>query len=156
MRYQVPQFIEVEDKIFGPLTIKQFIFVAGGIGICFIIYNIANSFYLALPFMLVIGGVSAALAFYKINSRPLLDILESASKYLFASRLYIWQKKDKKINNSTTDQIPTNQHSNFIVPRISESRLKDLAWSLDINETIHSKESRKTQGRESFSDSFKI
>ena len=27
MQYQVPQFIEVEDKIFGPLTFKQFLYI---------------------------------------------------------------------------------------------------------------------------------
>ena len=37
MEYQVPQFIEVEDKIFGPFTLKQFIYVAGGVGLCAIL-----------------------------------------------------------------------------------------------------------------------
>ncbi|TSC61742.1 MAG: SsrA-binding protein, partial [Parcubacteria group bacterium Athens0416_74] len=32
MQFQVPQFIEVEDKIVGPLTFKQFVFIAGGLG----------------------------------------------------------------------------------------------------------------------------
>ena len=32
MRFQVPQFIEIESKIFGPLTFKQFIYLAGGGG----------------------------------------------------------------------------------------------------------------------------
>jgi hypothetical protein len=39
MRFQVPQFIEVEDKIFGPLTVKQFIYLAGGAGLVFILYH---------------------------------------------------------------------------------------------------------------------
>ena len=39
MRFQVPQFIEVEDKIFGPLTLKQFIYVFGGGGLCFVFYT---------------------------------------------------------------------------------------------------------------------
>ena len=39
MRFQVPQFIEIEDKIFGPLTIKQFIYIAGGAGLCFILFR---------------------------------------------------------------------------------------------------------------------
>jgi len=32
MRFEVPQFIEVEDKIFGPFTWKQFIYLMGGEG----------------------------------------------------------------------------------------------------------------------------
>ena len=45
MQFQVPQFIEIEDKIFGPLTFKQFIYLAGGGGLCFLLYTI-------LPFFL--------------------------------------------------------------------------------------------------------
>ena len=40
MRFQVPQFIEVEDKIFGPLTLKQFLYTAGGAAVGFIIWSI--------------------------------------------------------------------------------------------------------------------
>ena len=38
MDYQVPQFIEVEDKLVGPLTFKQFVYLAGGAGICVILF----------------------------------------------------------------------------------------------------------------------
>ena len=38
MRFQVPQFIEVEDKIFGPLTFKQFVYVTGGVGLAVILF----------------------------------------------------------------------------------------------------------------------
>ena len=33
MRFEVPQFVDIEDKIFGPLTFKQFIYIAGGAGV---------------------------------------------------------------------------------------------------------------------------
>ncbi len=33
MRFEVPQFIDVEDKIFGPFTFKQFLYLAGGAGL---------------------------------------------------------------------------------------------------------------------------
>ena len=55
MRYQVPQFIDVEDKIFGPLTLKQFLYVAGGSGFSFIIWSILPT-YLAIPIALPILG----------------------------------------------------------------------------------------------------
>ena len=37
MQFQVPQFIEIEDKIIGPFTVKQFIYLVGGAGMDFII-----------------------------------------------------------------------------------------------------------------------
>lgn len=156
MRYQVPQFIEVEDKIFGPLTVKQFVFLAGGAGMCFIIYYLTGSFSVALPFMVVIGCFSAGLAFYKVNSRPLLEVIEYAVKYLLTNRLYIWQKRDKKINTSSSADLLAREYNNFTVPKISESKLKDLAWSLDINETIYSKDTQKLHTKESLRDSFRM
>ena len=48
MRFQVPQFIEVEDKIFGPLTLKQFIYLAGAGGLVFVLWRV-------LPLFVAIG-----------------------------------------------------------------------------------------------------
>ena len=56
MRFQVPQFIDIEDKIFGPLTFKQFVYLAGGGGLAFLIYK-SVPFMLALPLMLAVIGL---------------------------------------------------------------------------------------------------
>ena len=93
MRFQVPQFIEVEDKIFGPLTLKQFVYLAGAGGVLFIllkIFPVIVAVFLAIP----IVALAVALAFYKVNDRPFVFALESAFKYLLSNRLYIWKSKD--------------------------------------------------------------
>lgn len=155
MRYQVPQFIEVEDKIIGPLTFKQFAYVMGGAGVCFIIYKVVHPFMLGLPFMLIAGGISASFAFYKVNNRPLIDVLEAAFKYMLTKRLYIWQKVDKLPEKTIADQMLGPSQSSILVPKISNSKLKDLAWSLDINETIYSNETKKLQNRDSLQQTLK-
>src|SRR3954468_7224123 len=95
MRFQVPQFIEVEDKIIGPFTLKQFIFMAGGAGLSFLIYT-TLPVYLSFPLIFIILAFSAALAFYKINKRfPFIYMVEAATKYFFGSKLYIWRKQDQ-------------------------------------------------------------
>ncbi len=146
MRYQVPQFIEVEDKIFGPFTFKQFIFMAGGAGLCFIAYRSLPLLW-AILIMIPAGGFAAALAFYRPNNRPFINTIESAFNYFITQKLYIWRKIDKKIEPKTATEIIEATKSSLSVPRLSESRLKDLAWSLDINETIYSRQSGKLQGR---------
>ena len=75
MRYQVPQFIEVEDKIFGPFTFKQFIYIVGGGGMAFIFYKFLNIF-IAVPFIAASLGFGFALAFYKVNGKPFIDVVE--------------------------------------------------------------------------------
>ncbi len=130
MKYQVPQFIEVEDKVVGPLTIKQAIYLAGGIGMSFIAYTYLHIF-LALPVIATIVTLSLALAFYKVNNKPFVDFLESVFVYYTKSRLYIWKKEEKPL---TPEKIEEKKVEQLFVPRMSESKLKELAWSLDINE----------------------
>ncbi|PJE74530.1 MAG: hypothetical protein COV01_00655 [Candidatus Taylorbacteria bacterium CG10_big_fil_rev_8_21_14_0_10_41_48] len=132
MRFQVPQFIEVEDKIFGPLTIKQFIYLVGGAGLSFLVYSIVGNFYISLVFILPIIMFAVALAFYKINNKPFINTVEAAFKYFFGEKLYIWKKVDKQVvakQNAETSDI-----SGFYVPKLSDSKLKDLTWSLDIKQ----------------------
>lgn len=144
MRYQVPQFIEVEDKIFGPLTLKQFIYLAGGGGLSFLAYvSIGNLFISAIP-IIVIMAVSASFAFYKVNSRPFIDVAESAFKYYLGSKLYIWKKSDKpRPSNTDTALKDAKNYASVMVPKISDSKLKDLTWSLDIKESMYSDRKQK-------------
>ncbi len=133
MRYQVPQFIEIEDKIIGPFTIKQFVYIVGGAGMCFIAYTYLP-FYLAILIIAIIAPLSLALAFYKINNKPFIDFLESAFLFYTKQNLYIWKKEDKKILPSEAKDVSAAQ---VYVPRLSDSRLKELSWSLDINENLN-------------------
>jgi len=144
MRYQVPQFIEVEDKIFGPLTLKQFIYLAGGGGISFVIYVLAGSLVLAFIPILIVMAISVSLAFYKVyNHFPLINIAESAFKYYKGSKLYIWKKEEKKKEKKEDLAKDTKNMASLMVPKISDSKLKDLAWSLDIKESIYSNKNQQ-------------
>lgn len=143
MRYQVPQFIEVEDKIFGPFTFKQFIYMAGGAGVCFMAYKLLPMFW-AILVMIPAAVVAAGLSFYKPNNRPMIEMLESAFNFAINNKLYIWRRVDKKVVKKDEMKVVS---ASVLVPKISESKLKDLAWSLDINETIYSRESGKLETR---------
>lgn len=145
MRYQVPQFIDVEDKIFGPLTFKQFVYVAGSAGMSFVIFKFVT-LIIALPIILAVMGFGLALAFYKVNNKPFIAIVESAIKYWGASKLYIWKKLQKKVEANASSE-NTKTVDGMLVPKLSDSKLKDLTWSLDINETIYSKEAKKLTTR---------
>lgn len=144
MRFQVPQFIEVEDKIFGPLTLKQFIYLVGGGGLSFLVYLFLNNLFLSIIPIAIIMGISVALAFYKLNNKPFVGVLEDAFKYLTGTKLYIWKKSETPPPQST--QAAVSQAKSFasvMVPKISDSKLKDLTWSLDIKESIYSNRNQK-------------
>jgi hypothetical protein len=128
MEYQVPQFIEVEDKIFGPFTLKQFVYVAGGVGLCAIVIlylPLVLGIIIALP----VAALTFALAFYKINNKPFVEIMEAAFNYYIGNHLYLW-KKEKNVVDAPVEALP-------IAPAnqgLTQSKLKDLAWSLDIKD----------------------
>jgi hypothetical protein len=134
MQFQVPQFIEVEDKIFGPLTFKQFVYVGGGLGADYILWRMLP-IYIAGPLMLGIAGLAAALAFFSYNGRPFILALESAFYYITHSRLYLWDNahKQKKV---AVANVRTERAPDLYIPKLSDSRLHELAWSLDIKERI--------------------
>lgn len=131
MRFQVPQFTDVEDRIFGPLTFKQFIYLAGSAGACVVFYYLIPFKIIAFMLMLPVVVLGIALAFYKINNRPFINAVESFFKYSVTSKLYIWKHEPKKL---TTMSTPKEFSSSFL-PKLSESKLKDLTWSLDVSET---------------------
>ena len=153
MQFQVPQFIEVEDKIFGPFTLRQFIYMAGGAGICFLLYKFLP-LLIAFPFILVAAAFSGALAFYRINNKPFIFVVEAAFKYFFAAKLYIWKKVDRRPDPALQKNMTPGEqaaedvrlgknYAGIMVPKISESKLKDLAWSLDIKESLYSNRNQR-------------
>lgn len=89
MQFQVPQYIDVEDHIVGPLTIRQFLYLATGFLIIFTSYFFLVM-WLWLPIALLVAGASFALALAKYNGRPLASILVAGFRYLSRPRTYAW------------------------------------------------------------------
>jgi len=130
MRFQVPQFTDVEDKIFGPLTLKQFIYLAGGGGIVVVLWNLLPTF-LAIILSLPVAGIAIALTFFKVNNRPFISMLESFFKYTVGQKLYVWKKEEKQaVPRARGVAAPQ-----ITLPHLSNSKLKDLAWSLDVTKS---------------------
>ncbi len=92
-KFQVPQFIETETKLIGPLTLKQFLFVAGGVSSVameFIILGTGIWFWvLALPTLAFFG----ALAWVKIDGQPFLNYLAYMLSYALGSKRYVYKPK---------------------------------------------------------------
>lgn len=91
MRFQLPQFIETEIKLVGPLTLKQFLWVAGGTAIIFLLFLISHGilfFALALPTAMIFLG----LAFIKIDGEPLLNYFAYGLTYLLRPKKYVFKQ----------------------------------------------------------------
>lgn len=146
MRHQVPQFIEVEDKIFGSLSFRQFLYLIGGIAVVVILY-LQFGFFLAVLVGAAPLGLGLALAFVKVNNRPFIYFLQSLLTFFMRGRLYLWRKQEKKPVPSST-RMEASSTQKLEAPRISESRLKELAWTLDIKESMYTDSSQVGSSRE--------
>lgn len=94
MQFNVPQFIEHEAKIVGPLTFKQFAFVGTAGAIALILYA-STPFYVFLTVTIILGSLAAALAFLKIGGISLPTFISNFLKFGSEPKIYIWQKKEQ-------------------------------------------------------------
>jgi len=111
MRFEVPQFIEIEDKIFGPLTWRQFVYVGGGVGAAVAMF-IVLPFFLFILFGLPLALISAALAFFPVNNRPFSFFLQAIYDYFRSKRLYLWRQR----STHTYSTSPQKTISDFGAP----------------------------------------
>ena len=135
MQFQVPQFIEVEDKVFGPFTFRQFVYIMGGVGAAYLIWRVLPHL-IAAPVAMGLLGLSGALAFMQWNGRPFIVALESGFYYFLRSKLYLWNNVRKEPKKKETPLEALDKKDNVYIPKLSDSRLHELAWSLDIKERI--------------------
>ncbi|PIR03431.1 MAG: hypothetical protein COV60_00360 [Candidatus Magasanikbacteria bacterium CG11_big_fil_rev_8_21_14_0_20_43_7] len=94
-QFVVPQFIDVEDQIIGPITTRQFlILLVAGITI-FIAYKYAD-LSLFIPVAAIVGSGAVVFSFVKVNGQPfhffLLNIIQTLKK----PSLRIWNKSYSK------------------------------------------------------------
>lgn len=138
MQFQVPQFIDVEDKIFGPLTFRQFVYVTGGAGFSYMLWRLLPQFA-SIPLIAIIGGLSAAMAFLQWNGQPFIIAVENGFYFLIHKKLYLWnntRSKAPKVSSAPAAASNSSIGHDTYVPKLSDSKLHELAWSLDINERI--------------------
>lgn len=91
-QFTVPQFIDVEDKIFGPITVRQFVILLVDGLFLFICYKLADLVLFVL-LLAIFGGAGLIIAFAKINGQPfhyaMLNFLQTMSK----PTLRVWLKQ---------------------------------------------------------------
>jgi PrgI family protein len=131
MQFKVPQFLDIEDKIFGPFTFRQFVYLAGGAGLCFVIFRLLG-FYLGFIPIAAIAVLSWALAYYRPNNKPFINMIESSFKYAAGSKLYIWQRRKNQSKGKGEEETVPAMSMRDREPRLTQSKLRDLAWSLDV------------------------
>ncbi|MBI4032739.1 PrgI family protein [Candidatus Berkelbacteria bacterium] len=93
-RYQVPQNIDMEDKIVGPLTMLQFVYLMVGGMIVYLswtLFDISLFLVIAVP----VGLFTLALAFVKVQDQPFPKFMAAFLLYLVRPKARVWQKEQQ-------------------------------------------------------------
>jgi hypothetical protein len=130
MRFEVPQFIEIEDKIFGPFTWKQFVYLAGGIGIAVVTLFTMPKIVFAL-IGIPAGTLALLLAFYPVNNRPFSTFLEAAVTFYNNHKVYHWRKKANVVY--TERSAGQNERPAYAIPTREIRSINTLARTIEIN-----------------------
>jgi len=97
MQYKIPQNVGIEDKIVGPLTLRQLIIIAVGAGVTWVLFAIMSKLYelnileyiiIALPALL-----SVAFALIRINDLSLLKYLLLMSEFSLKPKRRLWDHR---------------------------------------------------------------
>ena len=130
MQFKVPQFIDIEDKLFGPFSFKQFAYLIGGGGLIFVIYKLLP-LWIGIFLIIPVGGLTAALVFWRINNQPFIYYLQASISYFSKSKLYLWKQRVAKAEIKKEEERLPNAS---IIPKVSSDKIKDLSWGLNVQE----------------------
>ncbi len=129
-RFVVPQFINVENKVIGPITVRQFLIFVGAAVILAILYALLLFTYFLIVGVVVVG-IAAIFAFAKVNGTQFhfffLNIIQTSKK----PRTRVWNNRAlpvelKSVRNIKTDESPPPKKQLY-----RRSRLADLSLVVD-------------------------
>lgn len=149
MAAKIPQNIDKEDKLVGPLTLKQFLYVLGGAGVTFVAYQGYIQYYLFAHEFFIISFVAIALslslAFLKINGLPFVIFLGNLLSFIFVRKIRLWRKDDiiEQSAPLSKKEIGTEKTTTETAP--TKSELEKLATVLDTGGTMDSDNTTSTR-----------
>lgn len=133
MQFQVPQYIDIEDKVIGPFTLKQFLYILIAGGVLFLLFKLVN-FFVFIILAIPIIGLTLALAFIKIHNQPFISIIKNFLSFLRKPDFYVWKKPTQKSSNQEkgTPKLIKKTSSKKKIKPISKERLQEVGWKINI------------------------
>ena len=148
MQYKVPQNIDLEDKIVGPFTMKQFVYILVSGFIVYGWWNFSNTYetpppmVIFVPITLPVGLLGLSLALVKVNDRPFEIFLLSLLRFAFGPKKRVWQEGYSPEEVIVRDPAAPR----VIEPKTKDTRsLDELSKSLEKqSETLRQKQAGQT------------
>jgi len=146
MQYYVPQFIESESKIIGPLSLKQFMLLAIPITVVIVLYFILKSLLVSLILGAILVGSGVTFAFFKFEGQDLLSVFNYGIIYLLKPKKYFWAKKgEEAVFLKEKEKIEEKREASMPLKRTNESKLRKLSWKIETQIPEEIQEKYKTE-----------
>ena len=132
MQFIVPQFIDTEDRIIGPITTRQFIMGVVAALLIFLAYRFSDLSLFIIETVLIVGFY-ALVAFVKVNGSPFYYFLLNIAQGFKKPKLRVWQKNDFffKAKPAKEDEKKEEPKSVPIRKRLVDQELSALALLVD-------------------------
>ncbi|MFH1534157.1 MAG: PrgI family protein [Nitrospirota bacterium] len=134
MQYKVPQDVQREDTIIGPITLKQLAILGGGGAVAYVIYvSLVKTYFwqIWLPPVVIVAGITLAFAFLKIHSLPFHKFLMNFIEYHILPRQRIWIQGTATPFVSSFDQTKEVKKEKPKVAEIKQKSLEELTNIVD-------------------------
>lgn len=132
-KFIVPQFIDNEDKILGPVTVRQFVLSLAGCFVIFLEFKLLALPYFILSLVLTVAIVGA-FGFLKVNGQPFHIFFLNFVQTIQRPPIRVWDKNpnDAELRYFIRPQtVPQTVAGPERKERPGSTRLRDL--SLTVN-----------------------
>jgi hypothetical protein len=132
-QFTVPQFIDVEDKIIGPVTARQFVIILVGSGVLFLAYSTLD-FGMFLAVLLIVASFVILFGFIKVNGMPFHFFLLNFVQTTLRPNKRIWDNEIGRIDVKAETELLEKKPEAAPAPKekvYSSTRLAELSLIVD-------------------------
>lgn len=131
MMFSVPQFIDVEDKIAGPLTWKQLGWMIGMGAVVLAIFAIFDT-SLAIVFTVPTVLLFSALAFYKPDGFTMISFMSNSFLFFFRPKIAVWERPVAISSSSSQSNVKeVSKVAPVVEKKLTRDKIAELARIID-------------------------
>ena len=137
-QFVVPQFIEVEDKIIGPVTVRQFLILLGASLFVFLAYRFGD-FAMFISVLAIVGGGALIFAFVKVNGQDFHYFVLNTIQYFRRPSLRIWHKSYEREELEYLRKLGIEEQKEIITKKAPARRehIRDLSLIVNTGGYYH-------------------
>ncbi len=120
-QFVVPQFLDVESKIIGPITARQFLIMLGVLLVEFVIYRIFLNLFIVLALGVPVLAIGLMFSFAKVNGQPFHFIVLNFIQTFRKPHLRVW---DKTLSDSDIRTFLQKVEEEVVAPRVRKAPLE--------------------------------